>query len=225
VRISKEDYQTSDKKYHTFKKITLKDKDNNYFFVDVDDERRINNELVPIAKNMVPIKSDDNSFTLIHKEEYDINKHKTSNFGKTAVVDIYGKSFLIDSNDERYLNGELQSVHKGKILCKNKEGKTFLINKEKFNSGDYVGVNKGNIDTEKNPNAKKISIYNQNDEKIYECLGNFKTICLENNLPTASLARSYRKNGQRIYNSTRGFKEAEKLNNTKFIGWYAKIEY
>lgn len=74
-----------------------------------------------------------------------------------------------------------------------------------------------------NSKAKTIQIYNTNNDIMFICNGDFKTICKDNNLPLASLAKSYRKNGIPIYNSKRGISTAKKLGFDEYIDWYAKI--
>ena len=61
------------------------------------------------------------------------------------------------------------------------------------------------------------ALINEKDELMFECHGNFKDICLENNLPCKSLHNSYRNNSRRLYLTCLP-------NNKEFIpftGWYA----
>ena len=69
----------------------------------------------------------------------------------------------------------------------------------------------------KNSMAKRINIYNQNEELVFQCFGNFKEICINNDLPFKSLSNSYRNNNKLYQNSL--------PTNKKFIpftGWFAK---
>jgi len=216
--ISSIDYKNSDKKFHTYGKITLKDEFDNYFQVDVNDSRRLTGELIPLTKGLVPIRTENGSYKLISKELYNKEKHKSSNFEKIPVIDAQGNTFLINSDDVRYSNGELKSVHKNKVLCRNENGRVMLLPKDEYKKNNYSGINKGLICGDKNPNSKKIEIYNSNNELMFTCLGNFKEICKINNLPTASLGKSYRNNGHKIFQTKKSLK-----NYDNFVGWYAKI--
>jgi hypothetical protein len=221
VRIPTQDYYLSSEKYHSYGKITLCDKYGKKYYVNIDDERRLTGELSPITKGMTPIRLEDGTYVNIPTSEYNKDSHKTSNSGKIPVIDKNGNTSLVNSTNKQYLSGELVSVHKGKILCKDNKGNVFLLTKNQFEGSDYVGVNKGNVSNSNNPNAKEILIYNKDGKIMFTCLGNFKTICKSNNLPFASLSNSYRNNGLKIYNSKIGIINAKKLNNEEFIGWYA----
>jgi hypothetical protein len=223
-KISTIDYKNGNRKYHTKGKISLKDTYGNIIYVNVDDERRVNGDLKPLTKNLVPILDENlNKYILIPKNKYDKYNHKTSNKNKVAVIDSNGKTFLIDKNDKKYLYGEVKSVHTNKVLCKNNKGDIFYIDYDEYKKNNYVGINKGLVDKDKNPNAKKIIIYDSSDKIMYTTNGNFKDVCMLNNLPFNALKKSYNNNGQRIYNTKRGISEAKKLNKFEFIGWYAKI--
>ena len=60
-------------------------------------------------------------------------------------------------------------------------------------------------------------IFNNDDEIVFVCNGNFKYICKDNNLPFAALRKSYAKNGTRIYQSKRSIKDCLRNNTTQFI--------
>ncbi len=68
-----------------------------------------------------------------------------------------------------------------------------------------------------NPNAKTINIYNEKEELIFECKGNFKETCDEENLPFWALAKTYLNNTK--YNPTRRILKKYK----HCLGWYARI--
>lgn len=95
-------------------------------------------------------------------------------------------------------NGETEAKRRGKLCSKTKK-----------ENGSSKGAN--------NVKAKKINIYNQNDELMFKCHGNFKETCLNNNLPFKVLRTSYVNNNKIYINSKPFIKEFE-----KYIGWYAK---
>lgn len=96
-------------------------------------------------------------------------------------------------------NGETEAKRRGKIISSTRKER---------------GLAKGS----KNPTAKKINIYNEKDELMFECHGNFKDVCSKNNLPFTSLANSYKNDCRKLYITC--------LPNNKeyipFTGWYAK---
>lgn len=109
---------------------------------------------------------------------------------------------------------------KGKVTAKNiNTGEVVRISKEEFDSNEhFVGHTTGttfktgpreSTKGNKNPAAIKINIYNNDDELMYECHGNFDEICRENNLPGVTLRKVY---GKRIHTGQR---------KTEFTGWYA----
>jgi hypothetical protein len=221
-----EDYRKSHLKYHSTGKISVKDNDGLFYQVDVNDKRYLDGELINITKDLVPVYIDGKS-KLVSKNEYYDNKDKyvTSNKNKIVVVDKNGNKFLLDKLDEErynlYLSGELKSVHKGKILAKDKNANVSYVTISEFKKLNLVGINKGNVSGGNNPNAKKINIYNEIDELVFECVGNFKKVCIDNKLPFISLCRSYRSGGVKIFNTKRGINDAFKKGNDRFINWYA----
>lgn len=220
----KDYYNNSDLKYHSFGKISVKDSNNKYYSVDITDERYINGELTNITNGKMPI-CIDNGFKLIETSEYYSNKskYKPTNKNKVPVIDKDGNKFLIDKKDDRYINGDVKSVHTGKIIAKDNNGNITYVSKENFKKLNLLGINKGNINGSDNPNAKRINIYDKECKLIFECNGDFKKICKDNNLPFVSLYRSYKNNGKLIYNTERGIKDATKRGFIDYIGWYAKI--
>jgi hypothetical protein len=221
-RIRIDDYQNCGLKYHTHGKITVVDENGNYQWVDTDDERYKSGEFKNITKGKMPVYIS-GVWKNIDVGEYYKNKNKyiASNTSKVPVEDSNGRKFLVNKDDDRYISGELKSVHKGKVLSKDKDGKTFYVSRENFLNSNLFGINKGLICGENNPNSKNIKIYNSENELIFDCKGNFKKICKENKLPFISLYRSYRNGGERIYSTERGRKEALRRDMNQFIGWYA----
>jgi hypothetical protein len=69
--------------------------------------------------------------------------------GKNSVrvKDQTGKQFAVDTNDPRYLSGELVSIHKNKIFVKDKNENYFLISKNdpRYLSGELVPIAKNRV--------------------------------------------------------------------------------
>ena len=81
-------------------------------------------------------------------------------------------------------------------------------------------MRKGKYTKDKSPSAIIVHIYNTNGELIFNCHGDFDTICKNNSLPARALRKSYYKDGKPIYTSNLVKKEI--LNRyEEFIGWYA----
>lgn len=78
--------------------------------------------------------------------------------------------------------------------------------------GKYIGG--------ENPAAIKVNIYNNEGVILFECHGNFETICKENGLPTKALRKSYYNNGKPIYTG-KTIKKEVLIQNKRFINWYA----
>lgn len=115
--------------------------------------------------------------------------------------------------------GKKRSDKQRKNISDAVKGKT----KSKEHCDNISKSKQGVYDGDKNPSAKKINIYNNEDELMYECHGNFLSICELHDLPDMSLIRSYRNNGEKIYNTPSGKTRAKKLNKELYIGWYAEI--
>jgi len=72
-----------------------------------------------------------------------------------------------------------------------------------------------------NSKAKKINIYDIQGNIQFECIGNFKKICDEYNLPHNALRKSHVANGEKIIQSSRSRIMAESKGWLKYIGWNA----
>ena len=90
----------------------VKDCDNNYFQVPIDDPRIKSRELVGIAYNMV------------------------------TVVDTNGKTSQVSKNDPKYISGELISINSGHVTVKDKSGNKLRVSKNdsRYLSKELVGV-------------------------------------------------------------------------------------
>jgi len=74
-----------------------------------------------------------------------------------------------------------------------------------------------------NPQAKSIHIFNNKDELLYNCSGNFDKICRDNNLPLEGLRRTYI-NNTKLYETKRGISKAKLYGFEIYVGWYARIK-
>ena len=127
-----------------------------------------------------------------------------------SILYIGGKTNSLLFLDWLYLNYD-----KDKIGLMRKYNKYIEIVNYKNIKKDMSGSNA--------PKAKIIKIFDNNNNLRYICNGNFDEVCIKNKLPIASLKKSYRAGGSKIYNSNKGIVEAYKRNNEKYIGWYAII--
>jgi len=69
--------------------------------------------------------------------------------------------------------------------------------------------------------AKKINIYDNFDNLIFETRGNFELICLENDLPFGSFRNSYTLS-KPVYSGRGALAQAPEMYK-KYFGWYATI--
>ena len=73
----------------------------------------------------------------------------------------------------------------------------------------------------KNPSAKIIDIFDNNDKLMFVCHGNFNKVCEIHNLPVSFLKRSYQNNGIK-FKKSRGMSKEFYERHKHFEGWYAK---
>lgn len=157
-------------------------------------------------------------------QEYYAKNMLSNRSGKTTVRDRNGKTFLTETNHEKFLSNEWVHVSKNMVSVRDvKTNLTKQVSKEEFKSNpNLVGVNNGKVSGNKNPNAKKIGIYDHNNGLVSICIGNFKQYCINNNLPFNNLQKSLYK-GNRLYMDQRGQTFALKRNYLQYKGWYARF--
>lgn len=176
----------------------------------------------PKIKNTVLVYDENNNIIRIKKENFDKTKYISTNLGKLVVKDSEGKRFLVNTNDERYLSGELTAINKGKKFnadFSKKISETRILN----------GSSKGS----KNGMAKMIIIFNENDEPIYFSHGNFGDVCKQNNLSQTLFTKSYKNNTRLFDNITNDYiltmpkyivtKTLNSEYYKKHKNWYARI--
>jgi len=85
--------------------------------------------------------------------------------GLTVVKDKDGNTFEIETTNEKYINGEYISVHKGKTSYKDKNGNIIYtdINDERIFNGELVGNTKNKILVKNNNN--NYFLVDKNDSK------------------------------------------------------------
>jgi hypothetical protein len=124
-----------------------------------------------------------------------LNKINTDGLNDYEVMSINQREMMNKISE----TGETEAKRRGKLIS--------TTRKEK-------GLGIGPL----NPRAKRINIYNEKEELMFECHGNFNNICLDNKLPAKSLYNSYKNNSKKLYTT--------KLPNNKefikFTGWFAK---
>jgi len=129
-------------------------------------------------------------FEIFIKEE---NNEHIKNLSSTAVKRL---SNLTDEEMKERMKksvGSCNQVSRGNAISTSKKGKC-------------TGMDSNT--------AKIIFIFDDKDNLMFECLGNFKIVCKENNLPVNLLAQSYRINGEKI--NSKKYKD--------FNNWYAIIK-
>lgn len=171
------------------------------------------------SKNKINVLQENGTFKKIDIKDYNPLIHKTNNSNRVVVYDpVSNLNLLIEKNDIRYLNKQLVSIHKNKTICYNLKGEIEIINSSTFDKKIHKGLNKDKVSGSENPNAKTITIFNNENQIVFVCNGNFKETCLKNNLPFPTLQRSYHNGGKPIFTIRNAFKKEFE----KFTGWYAK---
>ena len=170
---------------------------------------------------LVPVKKG-NLVKMVLKEEFYSNRHMYTavNQGMVPVIDCNGDRRLV-RRQEFLSNPDLNHVCSGMVLVQGAESGQW-VTKEEFQTGKYVGINKGRISVAANPMAKYILIYDAKGTNRFVCQGNFKTVCKANGLPHNALRISHTRGGEPIFQSSRQIAYAAKNGLEMFAGWYAK---
>ena len=123
---------------------------------------------------------------------------------------------IYDMTSEKHKMYQNEIMSSGLTRAQETGKKVSKTRKMLFESGVLTGPL-----ASKNPMAKKIKIFNENDELMFTCHGDFDKVCTTNHLPKSFLKKSYRNNGLKFCKMpgmTQDFFEANK----QFSGWYAK---
>ena len=194
--------------------------DNNENLVGVNKGKKFQNSK---NKNTVVARClDTDMYIKVSKEEFDNNENLVGTTKGKENTKIKNTFLVYDEDNniirikkEDYDKTKYRSTILGKLVVKDSEGKTYLIDKndERYLSGELTAFNKGKKfgvefskkisdirilngsgKGSKNGMAKMIIIFNPDDEPMYFSHGNFNQMCKENNLPFRLFAKSYKNN-------------------------------
>jgi len=152
-----------------------------------------------------------NKFNVGLNESF-FNKSKQTSTGFDTAGTTYKRS--------QRIKDKISKSNKGKKRTEETKRKLSVIRKN-ISDETREKFRKANIGSNSNT-AKRINIYNENNIIMFECYGNFKKICEENNLPFNSFKSSYLKNnklGSRTENRNLLIKKGYE----RYINWYARI--
>ncbi len=185
-----------------------------------------------------------NNLSYTFTKEDNIKSSKT-NKGMVPVKDNLGNYLKVSTLDNRYILGELEHNTKGMTVIRDDKGirqvtleefnnsnlkgivsgtvsveikesgiKTIIYSKE-YKKNKHLYNSLGSLPGSKNGRAIKINVYDDKDSLIFESFGNFEEKCIEYNLESYLLKKSYQTNNK-IES-----KKARKESNRKLNGWYA----
>lgn len=148
--------------------VTVKDTNNNYFKVSVDDEKYLTGELMHISKGVSTYQDNlGNKYRLnVDDEKIQLNNLCGLTKGKCAFKDINENIVFTDINDLRVINGELVGINKGKIIVKDKYNNCLLVEKndERYLTGELKHISKGKLTVKDiNGNTFRIDV---NDKRL-----------------------------------------------------------
>jgi len=159
----------------------------------------------------------------LSKEQSLLVGEKSYNYG-TIWTEEQRDKMRGKNNPIHKLDGSYNIYHKNYIDKKGrskeeieqlKQDIIFKSSQTKKRNGSAAGKN--------NSRAKKIKIYNAKDDIVFECHGNLRSICNENNLPFNAFFKSQKANGepiyQKLYSNKKRLEEKDWL---QYQFWYAK---
>lgn len=175
---------------------------------------------------------------IVSKEEFDNDEDLVGHtkgspanhwVGCVNILDENGKSIKIPKED---YDPEIHVGHtKGWGMYKNDFGEIQRLrtNDERVLSGEFFGINRGikYPHTANNRKGQEISIgiFNNKDEMVFRCRGNFRKICKDNKLPLKELTETRSKNTVIVLRTDfdRKCDETRYLKRMKpFQGWYQR---
>lgn len=240
VSIYDERFTTGELVHPTKNTVTAKHKHTGVYVRITKAEFDKNDNLVGCTKDMINVKDIDGNISKVSTLEPKFLSGELVGIlkGKIICKDIIsGKSSAV-IKEEFNKNDDLVSINKGKVVCKI-DGEYRSINIKDIDHYDdiIVGPYSGNTHSEetkkkmslahkgkrtgsKNPMAKRINIYNEKDELMFECHGDFNQVCIDNGLPATPLWNT-QKNGLTLFETTYGMTMAKRRGDQIFKGWYA----
>ena len=151
---------------HMKRKITVKDKNGNYYAVSKDDPRYLSGELLPRAKGLITVKDKNNNQFQISKDDprYLSGELISILSNHIMVRDKNNKCFLVDKDDPRYISGELVHNCLGFVPVKDKNGNIFSVKKDdpRYLSGEVVSIQKDKHHTIETRNKIRNSMIQDN---------------------------------------------------------------
>jgi len=161
-----------------------------------------------------------------HSEEH---KKKMSDTNKGKILSEEHKQKISKTRIKGFSEGIIERPLGEKNGMFGKKHSTETIKKY---SKDRLGVEKPKGFSEKvskrvkgngNPRAIRVNIYDKEDNIVFECHGNFESICKENNLPLNALRKSY-KNNTKLFQTKDSYTRAKNKGILKYESWYARKE-
>ena len=191
----------------TLGRVCVKDKDNNTFMVDINDERYTSGELVSNMKGLIHVKDLNGNKLTIPKEEYQNNKDKyIFIFQNTvSIIDENGIKKHIPTKEYNILKskGLINGITKGKGVFKDKNNNTFMcdVNDPKVISGEFVGATKEYTIYKYKSDFSKTCFTTKNDPRVLsgELVGINYGIVYCRNIKTGERVKIYR-NDERLKN-------------------------
>jgi len=163
IMVTTEEFKTNKKLKSIHKgKITVKDKEGNYKYVDINDEKYLNGEyeyMFKGTKNFINVKTGEVKRLKLNDPILETGEWVGQNVGKQIVKDKYGNTYKLDKNDPRILSGELVPNQLGNKHSEETKKKIGLYGKGRIwiNNGienkfikpeefiNYIGYKKGKL--------------------------------------------------------------------------------
>ena len=120
-------------------KINVKDKEGNIICISSKEYKLNKEKYSTINSGMTMVRNSSNEIIRVTVDEYrSNNSFRHINTGMVAVKDKHGNNFQISNKDDKYILGELTSVHKGKVSVCDENDKFYSVsvNDPRYLSGE-----------------------------------------------------------------------------------------